>query len=57
MLKSLAGKGKGSTFATAKAKQTGVVKLWRDAGGRRTGADAGFLKKKLEKKVREKFGG
>lgn len=27
-----------------------VVKLWRDAGGRRTGADAGFLKKKLEKK-------
>ena len=34
-----------------------VVKLWRDAGGRRTGADAGFLKKKLEKKVREKFGG
>ena len=27
-----------------------VVKLWRDAGGRRTGADAGFLEKKLEKK-------
>ena len=27
-----------------------VVKLWRDAGGRWTGADAGFLKKKLGKK-------
>lgn len=30
-----------------------VVKLWRDAGGRRTGADAGFLKKKLEKSSRK----
>ena len=26
------------------------MKLLCDAGGRRTGADAGFLKKKLEKK-------
>ena len=50
MLKSLAGKGKGSTFATAKAKQTGGREALRDAGGRRTGADAGFWKRNLKKK-------
>ena len=52
------GKGKKAVpLQPQKRNRPVVVKLWRDAGGCRTGADAGFLKKKLKKKVREKFGG
>lgn len=44
------GREKAVPLQPQKRNRPVVVKLWRDAGGRRTGADAGFLKKKLEKK-------
>ena len=42
MRKSLAGKVKAVPLQPQKRNRPVVVKLWRDAGGRRTGADAGF---------------
>ena len=42
--------GKAVPLQPQKRNRPVVVKLWRDAGGRRTGADAGFWKRNLKKK-------
>ena len=53
MLKSLAEKVKAVPLQPQKRNRPVVVKLWRDAGGRRTGADAGFWKRNLKKSSRK----